>query len=54
MFNNLLPNIFKFSIYYLISLIILGLIVFIEFVEFNENFLIGSLFTIGFITVVHI
>lgn len=47
---NPFPNISKF---YLSFFLILSLSFLLDFLSFNENFLIGGLFTIGFLTVAH-
>jgi len=39
------------SQFYLIFFSLLGVSFFLDFISFNENFLIGGLFTIGFLTV---
>ena len=39
------------SQFYLIFFSLLGVSFFFDFISFNENFLIGGLFTIGFLTV---
>lgn len=42
------------SQFYLIFFLLLGVSFLLDFISFNENFLIGGLFTIGFLTVLTI
>lgn len=51
MYNYILNAIYKFPLYYVLFFGTLGIIFLLEFIQINENLLIGTLFTIGTLTV---
>lgn len=46
-------KLFNFSKLYIYFFLILGFSFLLDFLSYNENFLIGGLFTVGFLTVLH-